>query len=302
MKHETGVGTPSSFAKACATCHKAPVPEFVPAVPYLSFPGVAPVVDATCGQCHGGSAGAGATTNGAIYLGLNYLTSWAAGMHSPATTLPPTPGYNDLTVKLLVVTFTDASTDNNGNAQSTLAIRVTWGDGYFSSGVGGAVFSHTYASGGTYNVIHKAEDLGGRVTSETISLTVSPTPVTRKLKVTVFDNQAVPAPMRQATVYLKKKKADGFIQVDEGLTEDAGLITFKGLDDGKNYKIIVSKAGVDFDGTLNAMQDQAKMTDVFPMDMNRTVLVEQGAAATNGPVANPWKGTNGGMTVFTVAP
>ena len=214
MNHRTGAGTPASFANACVTCHKAPA-VVDPAVPFVSFPGVAPVIDATCGQCHGGSAGPGGTTNGAVYLGLNYLTSSAVGIHGA----PPPP----------------------------------------------------------------------------------PPPPKRKVKVTVFNNKATPKPLQSATVYLKKKKGDGFKDAGSGLTDSAGQITFKKLVDGVNYKIVVFKAGVDFDGTLNAMQDQAKSAE-FLMDTNRQVRVDQGVAATNGPAANPGKGTNGGMTVFTVTP
>lgn len=297
MKHGTGGGTPASFAKACATCHKAPA-----ATP-ASFPGVAPVIDATCGQCHGGSSPV--TTNGAPQYDTAYLTWWAAGMHSQGSTLPPVPGYTGLTTTNLAVSFTDNSTDSNGQAQNTLAIYVNWGDGQTSSGVGGAVFSHTYANGGIYGVIHKATDVGGRLKSEFISVAVTSSAssvVKRTLTVTVVDNQTAAAVSR-AYVYLKKEKGSTgtYAQVKYGRTNALGQITFAKLVDGVNYKIVVYKSSLDFDGTKKGKQSQGK-SDAFLVDADRTVLVEQGAAATNGPAAAPWRGTDGALTVFTVGP
>ncbi len=65
------------------------------------------------------------------------------------------------------VSFTDASTDDA--AFPTNAVRVTWGDGYSSTGNAGAAFSHTYTAAGTYPITLRATDAGGLSNSATAS-------------------------------------------------------------------------------------------------------------------------------------
>jgi hypothetical protein len=260
-------------------------------------------VDLACGQCHGGSAGAGATKNGAPYYDKAYLASWAVGMHSQGATNVPTVASTGLASTGLTASFTDASADNNGQPQNTLAISVNWGDGKISTGVGGAVFSHTYTTPGVYTVIHKATDTGGRLASELLSVTVvSPTStvVKHSLVVTVVDN-ATAAPIPGARLNLMRETTSGFMSVRYGYTNASGQLTFTKLLDGKNYKINVYKSSKDFNGTLKGKQAQARSAAIL-MDADHTLLVTQGGAATNGPAAYPWKGTDGGVTVFTVGP
>jgi len=261
-------------------------------------------VDLACGQCHGGSLGSGATTHGAPYYDKAYLAYWAEGIHSAASTLlAPTPAATGLTVTNLLASFTDASTDNNGELQSSLAISVNWGDGTITTGAGGAVFSHTYTIPGTYTVIHKATDVGGRLASELLAVTVSSatsTAVRRNLVVTVVQPDGV-TPIARATVYLKRETASGYVQVRYGYTNALGQLTFGKLLDGKNYRIVVYKSLYDFNGTVKGKQAQAK-SDPILMSADRTLLVTRGAAATNGPAAYPWRGTDGGLTVFTPGP
>ena len=67
-----------------------------------------------------------------------------------------------------------------------------------------------------------------------------------------------------------------------GSTNASGQITFTKLADGVNYKIVVYKSGLDFDGTKKGRQTQAK-SDAFLMDADRTVLVDAGRRGDQWP-------------------
>lgn len=234
-------------------------------------------LDLACGQCHGGSAGPTATKNGAPYYDKAYLSSLAQGMHS-ATMLPPTAAHAAPTITNLAVSFTDTSADNNHEAQSTLQVNVNWGDGKVTGGVGGGVFSHTYASAGKYNVIHTVTDVGGRVASELFTVTVAPAAVIKhSIAVTVLTSALAPIP--QATVYLKRESASGYIQVKYGYTNASGVATFPNLAELKNYKIVVYKTNVDFDRSLTGKQTKVR-SDAIYLDADHTVTVTQGAAGS----------------------
>ncbi|MBI4685652.1 MAG: hypothetical protein HY755_10690 [Nitrospirae bacterium] len=59
-----------------------------------------------------------------------------------------------------LVTYTDSSSDAQ-DAQASLKVTTTWGDGATTVGVGGALQSHTYLRGGIYTIRHKVTDTGG---------------------------------------------------------------------------------------------------------------------------------------------
>lgn len=121
-------------------------------------------VDYVCGQCHGGSFGAGALKNGAHYIDKAELSLAATNMHSnPAPVASCTEGINGRTV-----TVTDTSTDDSTFPDN--AVTVNWGDGTSSRGNAGSVFTHTYAKAKKYGIVHSVTDSGG---------------VTKKHKITV---------------------------------------------------------------------------------------------------------------------
>ncbi|HXX57754.1 MAG TPA: hypothetical protein VEI96_07110, partial [Thermodesulfovibrionales bacterium] len=210
IKHPTGPGTPigagSDVTDACAICHM-PVASQGGAAHlfristdpnYSTFPTPAQYgagqrtantspdgiyttavwvdLDLACGQCHGGSAGPGATTNGAMYLDKNYLAAVATGMHA-SQDLPPTVSHSAQTVTVngLSVSFTDNSAENNSKSATDLVVEVNWDDGSVSFGPSGSAFSHTYASGGVFNILHTVSEGGNQFASEFIPVTVSAT-------------------------------------------------------------------------------------------------------------------------------
>lgn len=339
IKHPMGPGTPigdgTSPTVPCEICHMPkPTAEGFPMhlwrintdAAYDTFPtaaefnGTAPAVkdrraktapdgaytqavwvdlDLACGQCHGGSAGAAATKNGAPYYDKGYLSVLAAGMHA-SVQLPPTASYTGLTTTNLVVSFTDNSRDNNGKAASTLAVTVKWGDGKISTGVGGGVFTHTYATGGKFNILHTVKDTGNRYASQFITVTPSAAPVTvnRSLSVKVYRTDGT-TPVAQATVYLKKETAPGsnlYSQIAYNYTSASGQLTFANLAPATKYKVFVHKSIVDFNGALAGKQSMA-ISSAILLNLDSTVTFTQGTPAT------PADGTNGtAPTIVTTSP
>jgi len=238
-----------------------------------------------------------ATANGAPYYDKAYLSILAKGMHA-GSALPPTAAYTGLTTTNLLVSFTDASRDNNYLPQSSLAVTVNWGDGQISTGVGGAVFSHTYATGGKFNVLHTVKDVGNRFNSEFIAVSPAPgstgTPPA-SLTVKVFLNGGVTA-VPKTRVYLKKETAPGsnkYGQILFGYTDAAGQITFGNLAVPANYKVAVYKSAVDFNGDVAGKQSLITSPPIA-LTANSTVTFTQGAPAT------PAYATNGQPATITV--
>ncbi len=86
---------------------------------------------------------------------------------------PAAAGLAGATLSNYTVSFTDASTDpalNNPNGIT--AVTVNWRDGTSSSGAAGGLFSHTYATAGTYTILHTATDAARLSASETRTLAV----------------------------------------------------------------------------------------------------------------------------------
>jgi hypothetical protein len=106
-------------------------------------------VDLACGQCHGGSAGSGATKNGALYRDKATLAAVAKGMHSSAAVTYPVTfssavgtGANSLRVDV-------AGSVGCDTGCPTFAYDWDWGDGTAHDTTSGAVAHHTYAAKGS---------------------------------------------------------------------------------------------------------------------------------------------------------
>lgn len=111
--------------------------------------------------------------------GTYYTEASASQIVTPTVVnQPPTAaGLAGATVNGLVVSFTDASTDNSLNSPNgfaTGAVTVNWKDGTISTGNQGGFFQHPYAGPGTFNILHTVKDLAGLSTSETKSVSVAP--------------------------------------------------------------------------------------------------------------------------------
>ncbi len=106
-------------------------------------------LDMACGQCHGGSAGSGATQNGAPYFDKATLAGYAANIHNNQAVNPSftvSHGTNTMTA----IVNASGSTCNGSNANCT-AYSWNWGDG--TPNGSGVTASHTYTNGAGEKVI-----------------------------------------------------------------------------------------------------------------------------------------------------
>lgn len=221
---------------------------------------------------------------------------------------PPSVGHVNWNVTNLTVSFGDNSTDSDQD-QNTLTVMVNWGDGNAESGVGGATFTHTYASPGKYTIIHTVKDAGNQYASEMIEAAISATGAVAKASITVAVKQDGGSAVGGATVYLKRKKGSGdWKQVTYGYTDSAGSKTFTDLIvTDCLYKVVVYKSGFDFNGAVKGTQSKVRFEDVgqaavtLTADTVTTITVQQGNAATNGPVGYEGKGDNGNPPSITIA-
>ena len=222
--------------------------------------------------------------------------------HTEATSLPPTASHDSLVQTDLNVTFDDTSVDNNGRPAGSLTITVHWGDGQVSTGVDGGTFTHTYVLDGKYTVLHTTRDLGGVYGSETFDVSVPDEAAEEKHSITVNvveDDGSTPVP--GATIYLKQRKSGhNWKQIMYGYTDDDGNKTFENLLAGDTeYKVVVYKSDMDFNGHKKGKQSKVKFEQVgesaFTLDSDKTITVQQGDEATNGPSGKEWKGNDGGV-------
>jgi len=207
MNHPVSIGTPST----CITCH--------------TKPGTTISIDASCGACHGGSAGPSATQNGAPYISKSYLLVYANNIHNnsaPKVSM-------DIDVSSYTVTLTDTSTDDSIFPEN--AITVKWGDGTSSTGNAGSVFIHTYATAKKFNIVYTVKDADGLRTSKTKTVAI-------KFSITVNISSALST---DAKFILKK---NGII-IRTGTGTDSYV--FSNLRPG-TYKVKMKELGYTFDG------------------------------------------------------
>jgi hypothetical protein len=208
-------------------------------------------LDMSCGQCHGGSAGPSAIKNGAPYMTKSYISVVASNMHAPVN-LAPTASFTS-SISLYTVSLTDTSTDDA--AFPTNAVTVNWGDGGSSTGNAGGVLSHSYATGGTFNILYTVIDAGGLYSSTTTTVAVP-----QKFSITV---NLTPALSSNATFILKQG----------GMTKAAGTGTvsyvFSNLNPG-TFQVQMSKSGYTFDGDAATGGNQNPVTVTVGPDQTVT--------------------------------
>ena len=118
-------------------------------------------LDLACGQCHGGSLGAGATQNGALYFSKSQLSSLAINMHNVAQA-----GFtwsNDPVVSYGI------NFDASAACPTGATCTYSWNFGDGSAAGTGATPSHAYADASAYTatVIMSAD---GATSSASLSL------------------------------------------------------------------------------------------------------------------------------------
>jgi Carboxypeptidase regulatory-like domain len=200
LNHPTSAGTPGlpTNASTCTTCHLAGTPAMQVHV------GASIDVQTACGQCHGGSAGSGATKNGAPYYSLTALSSAAAVIHQSGlvsqVTATPVVSKGMVTVTGWAVSFTDASTDPDG---TTDAVTVNWGDGNIDLGVMGGTFTHTYSNlrARNYIITHVVTD---PVNPRLISKEAFSVNVPTRYTISGLVTTSTGTPMGSAYVFLKQ--------------------------------------------------------------------------------------------------
>jgi hypothetical protein len=100
--------------------------------------------------------------------------------------------------------------------------------------------------------------------------------------ITVNVTYSTDAPIPGATVNLMMKKPSGWVKINSGTTGSSGSIVFNNLKVNKKYKVVVIKAGVDFNGALTGIQKKVVFGNTVPktapikLVSNTTINVQQG--------------------------
>ncbi len=222
MNHPVSTGTPAT----CITCH--------------TKPGTSINIDASCGACHGGSAGQSATQNGAPYISKSLLLTYAENIHLNAA---PKASFTS-NMSLYTVTLTDTSTDDSIFPDN--AITVKWGDGKSETGDAGSVFTHIYETASKFNIVYTVTDSNGLRSSKTKTVAV-------KFSITA---NISPALTTNAKFILKKNG----IVIRTGTGTDSYV--FSGLRPG-TYKVKMKKLGYTFDGDGVTVGNQNPITVII---------------------------------------
>jgi hypothetical protein len=203
-------------------------------------------LDLACGQCHGGSFGAGNTHNGAMYLDKATLAGYAAVMHSTGGivsggTNTPVVSHTAPVVTGWSVSFTDTSTCADGAPN----IIVNWGDGSPSAtGAQGSTFTHAYATTRvrSYTISQVAQDPANSRLSAITRFAVN---VPQRYTVSGIVTTSTGTPIPNGYVYLKDQVTGHIAKYMRTLSN--GTFNFTGvLPDVNGYKVHVYKFGVTF--------------------------------------------------------
>ncbi|MBI4514913.1 MAG: hypothetical protein HY699_03735, partial [Deltaproteobacteria bacterium] len=118
-------------------------------------------VDLACGQCHGGSAGSGATKNGASYKSKAELAGKAAGIHSGVPAIPTsvTFGYALDSGNPLKVNMNASASTCSGSSANCDEYGWNCGAGGTLSGSGVAA-SCTYGTAGAKTIVLTVKEYG----------------------------------------------------------------------------------------------------------------------------------------------
>jgi hypothetical protein len=241
------------------------------------------------------SSSAYSTTTGATLTIGGVSDTFSVTTMTDPTTL--TVSYTGLAVNNYTVSFTDTSTGGEGS----LTVTVDWKDGNVSTGNTGGTFTHTYSHASTYIIIYTVTDSQGNSAYKLIPVTTTEDPAIQKYDITAHVTDSSGAPIQGATVYLKKKAATGWVQIRYGYTDTSGTKTFADRAGNKDYKVIVYRSSVDFDGSKVGKQATVK-SGAFTLTADTNVDIRQGTPATDGPISKPWKGDNGTEPAITITP
>jgi hypothetical protein len=300
IKHPNGPGTPlygvtaDDAVEACKVCHMpgeihlfriSTDPSYVtfPAanqnaatVPDASnnnYPSAYVDLDMACGQCHGGSAGATATKNGAPYMSKDSLAVYAANMHNGVSTAPvanPSIGCGTNGVQIGAGGFATITPDVTSGSSSGETVVVAWGDGVVGrmANGSGSQFTHTYATtnpltsngDGTFNVTVTAIAPDGGMASAVCTATMP-------AGSTGFSGTVVRASdstgIGGAFVYLQRKDGNGNVLNTYVVGTDAtGAYSFNKIGLGTYDSIWVTKTGYTFDCSLATPCDPSLVTTI----------------------------------------
>jgi hypothetical protein len=184
-------------------------------------------IDLACGQCHGGSAGPGATKN-APYWSKASLAVWAKNMHTPAPTYVPAPDpISTATSIFSVVGFTATYTDHSSGGSGNLSVKVSWGDGKTSiiTPVTPHTITHNYNRARTYNAKATIFDMGVNGTQRkmiggiTTPLTVAP------LSISGLVTTSTGTPLKGVVVTLQQVMGTKNIARKRAITNASGVYT-----------------------------------------------------------------------------
>jgi hypothetical protein len=285
INHPAEVGSPlygvtqANAQEACKVCHMpggvhlfriSTDPSYttfpaagqnVPTVPNSDgYPEAYVDLDLACGQCHGGSAGVGAITNGAPYMSKASLATYAKTMHNGVSTAQVVNPSVDCGSGLDIgaggfATITPTVTSGSSSGETVV---VAWGDGVVANmkNGSGSQFSHTYAtakpytsdgSGNFYVTVTAIAADGGMASAQCPGIMPAGSTGFSGTVERASDSTGVGG----AFVYLQRKDAGGNVINTYVVGTDAtGAYSFNNIALGTYDTIWATKSGYTFDCSL----------------------------------------------------
>jgi hypothetical protein len=297
LNHPTGTGTPvedeNVKTEGCVVCHMAlyagqsQTPHLFrinPSATYSTFTtnnvNTEPQgsytkaawidVDLACGQCHGGSAGSGATKNSAPYMDKTTLAGYAGSIHNGVpTVVAPTPSiaghvaYDSLSAdSCFVLSVTDTSTP--GGSAKLSSVTFNWGDGTASTvltgGSIGGVASHTYLKAGSYTVTQTATDNDGG----TASVQYYASGTAPQILGHVYKSDTTTG-VGGAMVWVERWNCAATAKLNTYLvgTNASGAYQFKNILPGTYKNLKATKGGYTFPAPTNTINTDGSPTDII---------------------------------------
>ncbi len=206
-----------------------------------------------------------------------HIYSGSATANPLPVNLPPVALISNLnvTANTWTVSLTDASTD--AAAFPANAIRVTWGDGYSSTGNAGAAFSHTYTAAGTYPITLSVTDAGGLSNSTTAS--------SGPLSTFTISGTVTGASPNVNNVLVSLKSGATVVGSTYTPTSGTGTYSFTNVKPG-TYTVVPSKSGVTFNPQASGSVTVGPSASGVDFAASGTATTKYSIAVTTSPVVS----------------